>query len=110
MKNIALACLSFVLLWACQGPENNQSSIKQTKQIIVYGSNNCDHCLDFKAQLDSIGFSYDFRDVEFNDAMNREMYYKVQRARIVGRINYPVIDVEGKIMVAPNLSEVIGLM
>jgi len=80
------------------------------KLIIVYGSNNCDHCLDFKAQLDSIGFSYDFRDVEFNDAMNREMYYKVQRARIVGRINYPVIDVEGKIMVAPKLSEVIGLM
>ena len=110
MKNAALVCFSLVLWWACKGPENNQSSIKQTKEIIVYGSNNCDHCVDFKAQLDSIGFAYDFRDVEFDDAMNNELYRKVQEANIMGRINYPVIDIEGKIMVAPTLNEVIGLM
>ena len=76
----------------------------------LHGSNNCDHCVDFKAQLDSVGFTYDFRDVEFNDAVANEMYNKVQAAKIQGRINYPVIDVDGKIMVAPSLSEVLGLM
>jgi glutaredoxin len=110
MKKVALVCFGLILLWACQSPGTNRSSIKQTKEIIVYGSNNCDHCVDFKAQLDSIGFSYDFRDVEFDEAMNNELYRKVRAARIMTRINYPVIDIEGKILVAPSLGEVIGLM
>jgi len=110
MKKVALVCFSLILFWACQSADTNKSSIKQTKEIIVYGSNNCDHCVDFKAQLDSVGLTYDFRDVEFDDAMNNELYRKVQEAKITGRINYPVIDIEGKIMVTPTLREVIGLM
>ena len=110
MNKVALVSLSLALLCFCQNPGTNNSSVKQTKDIIVYGSNNCDHCVDFKAQLDSVGFTYDFRDVEFNDAVANEMYNKVQAAKIQGRINYPVIDVDGKIMVAPSLSEVLGLM
>ncbi len=110
MKKVKLVCFSLILFWACQNADTNKSFIKQTKEIIVYGSNNCDHCVDFKAQLDSMGLTYDFRDVEFDDAMNNELYHKVQAARIRGRINYPVVDIEGKIMVAPSLSEVLGLM
>lgn len=110
IKKVTLVCISLILFWACQSAGTNKFSIKQTKEIIVYGSNNCDHCVDFKAQLDSVGFTYDFRDVEFDDAMANEMYHKVQAAKIQGRINYPVIDVDGKIMVAPSLSDVIGLM
>lgn len=110
IKKVTLVCISLILFWACQNSDTNNSSIKQTKEIIVYGSNNCDHCVDFKAQLDSVGFAYDFRDVEFDDTMNNELYRKIQAAKIQGRINYPVIDVDGKIMVAPSLSDVIGLM
>jgi glutaredoxin len=105
MKKIALVISCFVLFWACQ-----HSGIKQTKEIIVYGSDNCDHCVVFKAKLDSVGFNYDFRDVEFNERMSDEMVFKVRRSGINGGFSYPVLDVEGKILVAPELSEVLELM
>ena len=99
--------LLFIATWllACQG-----TGIKQTKDIIVYGSDNCDHCVEFKAKLDSIGFEYDFRDVEFDQMMAHEMTYKVRRSGVSGGFSYPVIDVEGKILVAPELQEVLQLM
>ena len=99
-----LVMLSIILVWGCG------SGLAQTKDIIVYGSDNCDHCVNFKAKLDSIGFEYDFRDVEFNQAMAHEMTYKVRRSDVNGGFSYPVIDVEGKILVAPELEEVLELM
>lgn len=105
MQKAVVVILGMLLFWACQS-----SGIKQTKDIIVYGSDNCHHCVDFKAKLDSVKFTYDFKDVEFNEFMHNEMVSKVRGARIMGQINYPVIDVEGKILVAPELREVIELM
>ena len=105
MKPIFHLLCIISLIFACQG-----SGIKQTKDIIVYGSDNCDHCVEFKAKLDSVGFEYDFRDVEFDQMMAHEMTYKVRRSGVSGGFSYPVIDVEGKILVAPELEEVLQLM
>lgn len=105
MQKFTLLVFGVLLLWACQ----NSGTI-QTKDIIVYGSDNCDHCVVFKAKLDSAGFTYGFKDVEFSEALTNEMVQKVRAAGIMGQINYPVIDVEGKILVAPELVEVIKLM
>ena len=104
MKKVAYLLVLWLLVLACQG------GIKQTKEIIVYGSDNCHHCVDFKAQLDSVGFTYDFRDVEFNEFMNNEMVSKVRASGVQGGFKYPVIDVEGKILVAPKLGQVLELM
>ncbi len=92
---------------ACQ---EKPTQVAQTKNIIVYGSNNCDHCVNFKAQLDSIGFQYNFKDVEFNVMQANEMVMKVQQAGLAGGISYPVIDVEGTILIAPELQKVLELM
>jgi len=107
MKKIYGIILLALVAYSCQ---SNSSSVAQTKSIIVYGSDNCDHCVDFKAQLDSIGYKYDFKDVEFNQVMANEMVSKVQQAGLAGQISYPVIDVEGTILVAPELSAVLDLM
>lgn len=105
MQKLAVVVASMLLLWACQS-----SGINQTKDILVYGSDNCDHCVDFKAKLDSVGFTYGFKDVEFSETLTNEMVQKVRTAGIMGQFSYPVIDVEGKILVAPELEEVIELM
>ena len=104
MKKVIYILVPFVLLLACQNKQ------EQTKKIIVYGSDNCHHCVDFKAQLDSVGFTYDFRDVEFNEMMNNEMVSKVRASGVQGGFKYPVIDIEGNILVAPELQEVLDLM
>ncbi len=105
----SLIIFSLICISACQ-KSSDQTQEKQSKVIIIYGSDTCDHCVDFKAQLDSVGLTYDFRDVEVNYNFTNEMLNKVQAARITGRINYPVVDIEGKILVAPALGEVLALM
>jgi glutaredoxin len=96
--------LGLLITLACQ------QNFRQTKEIIVYGSDNCHHCVEFKAQLDSVGFTYNFRDVEFNPMMNNEMVSKVRASGVQGGIKYPVIDIEGNILIAPELQAVLDLM
>ena len=104
MKRIFYLLICLTVFFACQ------TSIKQTKEIIVYGSDNCEHCVDFKAKLDSVGFAYDFRDVEFNEFMNNEMVSKVRASGVQGGFKYPVVDIEGKILIAPELQAVVDMM
>ncbi|GJM30361.1 MAG: hypothetical protein DHS20C17_29960 [Cyclobacteriaceae bacterium] len=105
MKRLTPIFFILLLIGACQG-----SGVKQSKSIIVYGSNNCDHCVEFKAKLDSVMFEYEFIDVEFNESMQNEMVQKVRNSGVSGGFKYPVIDVEGKILVAPELNELLELM
>ena len=104
MKQTIHLLICLLILLACQ------NKIRQTKEIIVYGSNNCHHCVDFKAKLDSVEFTYDFRDVEFNEMMNNEMIYKVRASGVQGGFKYPVLDIEGNILIAPELQAVLDLM
>lgn len=105
MKGLLTLSLMLILLIACQN-----SGVKQTKDIIVYGSDNCDHCVDFKTQLDSIGYNFEFKDVEFNEFLRQEMIGKVRSSGVPGGFQYPVIDVEGTILIAPELEALLELM
>ncbi len=87
-----------------------QTGSKQTRSIIVYGSDNCHHCVEFKVKLDSLGFTYDFRDVEFNQMMNDEMVSKVRASGEMGGFKYPVVDIEGDILIAPEIQAVLDIM
>jgi glutaredoxin len=96
-------------------PGNNiQESIEpgnvQSRKIIIYGSKECDHCLHFIASLDSAGIKYDFRDVEKDKKLFNEMLIKIQQADIKGYVSYPVLDVEGKIMVRPVFKDLAELL
>jgi len=106
--------LLFLGLLACSAntdrvEETAQSqtpTVSQT-QIVIYGSNTCDHCIDFRAQLDSAGLAYVFKDVEIHQNLANELRAKIQAINYQGYVSFPVIDVNGKIMVTPKLEEVL---
>jgi glutaredoxin len=76
---------------------------KVEKTIIIYGSESCDHCLIFRHKIDSLNIKYDFRDAEANEKYYNELVVKVQRAKISDYIAFPVIDIDGKLLVRPEL-------
>jgi len=92
------------------GKENKDNALAQAqekqKPILVYGSMECSHCVDFKDKLDSAGLEYTFYDVEKDQSKGDEMLLKVQRTGYQGYIKFPVIEVDGVIRVAPSFASV----
>jgi glutaredoxin len=76
---------------------------KVDKTIIIYGSQSCDHCITFRQKIDSLNIKYDFRDAEANENYYNELMFKIQQARYTDYIAFPVVDIEGKLMVRPEL-------
>jgi len=109
MKNILFIIAVFFLSIGCSNQENTNESEQQTS-IIIYGSNSCDHCIDFKAKLDSHQLKYTFHDVEQNEAMANEMLAKTRAINYDGYISFPVVDVGGKLLVNPEVNEVLKLL
>lgn len=97
--------------FACQTPER-QTQVKDTgnpvrygsenKNIIVYGSKACPHCIIFIRELDEADIAYTFKEVDNDDANFTEMYDKIKAINYQGYVNYPVLDVDGEILVAPE--------
>ncbi len=100
------------------GCENKQNKIdtsgnitpKVEKSIIVYGSESCDHCVDFRKKADSLKIKYTFKDAEANEAYYNELVNKIQQAGIPGYISFPVIDLDGKIYIRPEFHEFLKLL
>jgi glutaredoxin len=83
--------------------QNKQDhEISEKKEVIVYGSRTCPHCMVFIRKLDEAGIKYIFMEVDNDDANFREMYDKIKSVNFKGYVNYPVIDVGGEIMVNPD--------
>ncbi|MDH5476305.1 MAG: glutaredoxin family protein [Cyclobacteriaceae bacterium] len=91
---------------------NQEATNKETQQtsIIIYGSNSCDHCIDFKAKLDAKNIKYTFHDVEQDKTMANEMMAKTKAHNYTGYISFPVVDVGGKLMVNPEVNKVLELL
>lgn len=100
--------MSLFCIYSCHSKNQETAANDQQKHIIVYGSNTCPHCINFKAKLDSVGLTYTFKDVyaenENNDA---EMLEKLQQAGFNRYVKLPVVDIEGKIMMRPELQELL---
>lgn len=93
--------LAFSLVLSCAGK-------KEQKNLIVYGSSDCDHCMVFKDRLDSAEIIYEFRDLKIEEKRyDIELLEKIQAANYKGYVHFPVMDIEGKIMVKPELEEVV---
>jgi len=75
------------------------------ESIIIYGSKTCVHCLSFLEKLDQEGINYTFKEVDNDDANFQEMYAKIKAIKFKGYVNYPVVDVDGEILVAPDFDE-----
>jgi glutaredoxin len=86
--------------------ENKSKPSGPQKKIIVYGSMECNHCHDFRRKLESKGISYEFRDVDENDAYFIQLQNLIRSINYQGYVSYPVIDIEGEIYVNPKFREV----
>jgi glutaredoxin len=76
-------------------------AVDQKSVILVYGSEHCHHCKDFKAWLDEHHLKYTFYDVTKDMKANKEMMEKVRNAKLSKRVLYPVVDIDGRILSRP---------
>ena len=87
------------------------ASIEKQHSVVVYGSMDCDHCLAFKSQLDSVGLTYEFKDVMKTKALENELMAKVKEFNFTEYINLPVILIDNKyFLVAPTIDKVTDLI
>lgn len=88
MKKLLILIFVSLMIVAC--------SSKKSGDIVIYGSTDCDHCMDFKAQMDSAGYTYVFKDVKDNQVMVDEMMAEVKAYGFKEYINLPVVIVNKK--------------
>jgi glutaredoxin len=90
---------------------SDQAIEKSTQvQLVIYGSNSCGHCIDFKANLDSLNISYTFNDVEQNKALADEMLEVVHAANYYDYIEFPVVAVGKQVFINPPLDQVLNAL
>lgn len=94
-----------------ESPDPHNTEIRGSqKNIIVYGSDHCVHCQIFRRKLESKGIEYTFLDVDKNDKYFLELQEKIKKSGFKGYVQYPVLDIEGQILVYPEFSEAEKLM
>jgi glutaredoxin len=80
------------------------------KEIIIYGSENCDHCIEFRDKADSLKIKYVFKDAEKNEAYYNELVQKIQGAGIPGYISFPVVEIDEKLYIRPEFNKFLSLI
>lgn len=119
MRNILVSnFIILIIAFFFNNCENKRKSIDTSanitpvveKKVTIYGSENCDHCIEFRQQMDSIKFKYEFKDAEANEKNYQELLLKIQQANFKGYVSFPVIDIDGKIFVRPDFSEIQKLL
>jgi glutaredoxin len=115
-----LAGMSLLLLTACQNQSREAGGTKIQNQvppftqnkdieIIIYGSKSCPHCVAFIDKMDQEKISYTFKEVDHDDKNYQEMLDKIKSINFAGYVSYPVIDVGGSILVAPDFDQFIEI-
>ena len=108
--------LNGTLVQCSSAPENNSTNEKIVteviqKSIVVYGSHQCPHCVNFKAKLDSIGLEYTFYDVDVSDQYALEMVARVKASGHTEGISIPVVVVnDQQLFIAPHISKVLAAL
>lgn len=101
-------CICMTMVFGCDQKRKSIDTSgnitpKVAKIITIYGSENCDHCIDFRRRVDSLGVEYTFKDAEANEEYYREMVLKVQQKNSKGDISFPVVEINDRIMVRPEM-------
>ena len=111
-----IAFLLFGFLVSCSSTptkETNDKIVSSSvqKSIVVYGSNQCSHCINFKAKLDSVVLEYTFHDIDVSDQHTLEMLEKVKTAgRNLDDISLPVVFIDNnELFIAPPFSKVLDV-
>ncbi|HLF34300.1 MAG TPA: glutaredoxin domain-containing protein [Cyclobacteriaceae bacterium] len=90
--------------------ENKDNRLEKPYSVIVYGSRDCLHCAVFVKSLDSAGINYRFCEVDKDKSLFNEMYRKIREINYPGYVVYPVVDVNGKILVNPEFKDIAGIL
>lgn len=104
-----LTWLFLLALVGCQ-PKHGKAQAESAptqKEITIYGSNTCDHCIIFKAQLDSVGLKYVFLDVDHDEANTQELLDLIRSVNFKGYVSFPVVEVEGEVFVNPKIEVIV---
>lgn len=88
---------------------SNNTVPEAQKELIIYGSENCDHCLEFRQKIDSMKIDYVFKDAEANENYYNELAAKINRANLQGYIAFPVIEIDGRLMVRPEFDNFLSV-
>ena len=91
---ITQVILSILILVACSS---------QSKEVLVYGSHNCDHCIKFKAQLEEAGVEYIFNDVDISDEYMLQLQRIIKENNYRGYVSFPVIILDKQLLVNPSI-------
>ena len=104
-----LMCLMFLTILSCQPKPGNSQTVTNPiqKEITVYGSHTCDHCIKFKAQLDSVGLKYVFLDVDNDKANTQELIDLINAINYKDYVHFPVVKVGEEVFIKPNIGEVV---
>lgn len=86
-------------------PDRTDVPVENNREVIIYGSKTCPHCMAFIQKMDREGINYIFKEVDNDNENFQEMYTKIKANNFQGYINYPVIDIEGEILVAPTFDQ-----
>ncbi len=112
VKSIFHIFLVLIIIAGCNignhkesGDDGSAHIITGQKEIIIYGSKTCPHCVHFMQELEKSSIVFTFKEVDNSDKNFQEMYDKVKMAKIQGYINYPVVDIGGEILIAPEFNE-----
>lgn len=82
---------------------NTETSQKELKKMIVYGSDTCHYCIDTKAYLKERKIDFIYYDVDVNLLKQREMLIKIQKAGLsLDNLSLPVIYLSGKLLMNSN--------
>ena len=83
---------------------------KAVKEITIFGSENCDHCIEFRDKMDSLNLTYEFKDAEANEKFYNELLLKIQQANYKGYVSFPVLEINDKIYVKPEFSDFLKIL
>lgn len=96
MKKIIF--LLFIIFGTFSANAQEKKIAKTTLKTIVYGSDECHHCIDTKAFLTKNNISFEFFDIDKNSEALKEMLLKLKNAKISTQsLGIPVVDKNGVI-------------
>ena len=80
--------------------------------ITMYGSDQCGFCQAMKRNLDAEKVAYTFYDINKEKDKGSEMWKKLYAAypSRKGGVTFPVMDINGKILISPKFEEVKSLL
>ena len=96
MKKIGI--LLFLLFGFINNSLYAQEGLISKKTIIIYGSDECHHCIETKAFLKEKKIDFVFYDIDKNPVALQEMLLKLRQANIsTSNLGIPVVDKNGKL-------------